>query len=57
MSAKDQYIEAVIFGEVYKVPSLDNLIKAKQALRRDKDMLVERELLAIKAKLAAQKRD
>ncbi len=47
-------IEVEIFGEVYKVLSLDNLIQAKRALRRDKDRVVELELLAIKAKLDAQ---
>jgi hypothetical protein len=48
-------VEAAIFGDVYKVLSLDNLSKPKQALRRDKDLMMERELLAIKAKLDAQK--
>ena len=54
--ASNDAIEAVIFGEAYKVLSLDNLIRTKRALRRDKDLFVERELLAIKAKLDPQDR-
>ncbi len=47
-------VEAVIFGTAYRVLSLDKLIRAKQALGREKDVLGERELLAIKAKLDAR---
>lgn len=49
-------VEAVIFGTAYRVLSLDKLIQAKRALGREKDILGERELLAIKAKLDARKK-
>lgn len=48
---KKNAIEIQIFGKKCKVISLDDLIKVKQAMTRDKDKSTLNELLALKAKL------
>lgn len=47
---RDQSIEIEMFGRRCRVISLDDLIRAKQALGRDKDLLALKELRAIAEK-------
>jgi hypothetical protein len=47
---REASIEIELFGARCRVISIDDLISAKQALGRDKDLLVVRELRAIVAK-------
>ena len=46
-------IEIELFGRPCRVISLEDLIKAKEALGRDKDLLAAKELRAIREKLQA----
>ena len=47
---RDQAEELEIDGRIYRVISLEDLIKAKEALGREKDLLTAKELRAIQAK-------
>ncbi len=49
-----QAIEVPLFGRKYRVISLEDLIKAKEALGREKDLLTAKELRAIQAKRQLQ---
>lgn len=43
-------IEVPLFGRKCRIISLDDLIRAKEAMGREKDLLVAKELRAIAAK-------
>jgi hypothetical protein len=45
-------IEIELFGRRCRVISVDDLIQAKEALARDKDLLAAKELRAIREKLS-----
>ena len=47
---RDQAEELEIDGRIYRVISLEDLIKAKEAMGREKDLLTAKELRAIQAK-------
>ncbi len=47
-------IKVPLFGRKYRVISLEDLIKAKEALGREKDLLTAKELRAIQAKRRLQ---
>ncbi len=49
-------VEFDLFGHRIRAISLDDLISAKEALGRDKDLIVAKELRAIRAALASQPR-
>lgn len=44
-------VEVELFGRSCRVISLDDLIRAKEAVGRDKDLLTVKELLAIREKM------
>ena len=48
---KKNAIEVKIFGNICRVISLDDLIKVKQTMTRDKDKIVLNDLLSLKQKL------
>ena len=48
---KNNAIEIKIFDHICKVISLDDLIKVKQSMTRDKDKIVLKELLTLKQKI------
>jgi hypothetical protein len=47
---KERAVEAVVFGRKCAIISLDDLVAAKEAVGREKDLLPVKELRAIAAK-------